>query len=48
MKSKAWQTGANAMARALWKSGKRYEAYMLMREVIKNSQSEQFEFEEAA
>ena len=40
MKSSAWQRGANAMARALWKSGKRYEAYLLLREVMTNSQSE--------
>ena len=41
MKSRAWQREANAMARALWKSGKRYEAYLLLREVMKNSQSEE-------
>lgn len=41
MKSSAWQRGANAMARALWKSGKRYEAYLLLREIMKNSQSEE-------
>ena len=39
-KGRKWRRAANALARALWSNGKRYEAHQLMREVMIDADKE--------
>jgi hypothetical protein len=39
-KGRAWRKAANALARALWSEGLRFQAYQVLREVIKDAQKE--------